>query len=241
LVPLGPRTGRVAGLEGAPARIDNEGNHMKNKLIKASLAGVAVAAIAAGGSTFSAWSDFDTLTGSHAGADQLTLKLGQPNSQNFDNMHLAPGVGGDYEFVVASRQGDTIPKASLTMALTNLVGHEDGCTSTHSEAAVDPNCADTTSEGEFIDQARIAVNVSAPTTNPNACDEPHGSAQSAISLRQFRDNTASNPLDLLHGATLAPGQYVCVAMGLNMPSTATNASQGDSANFDLTFYLNQVV
>ncbi len=217
---------------------------MKNKLIKASLAGVAVVAIAAGGSTFSSWSDYDSLTGSHAGADQLTLKLGEPNSANFDNMHLAPGVGGDYEFVVASRQGDTIPAASLRLALTNLVGHEDGCTSTNSELAVDSDCNDTATTGEFIDEARIIVNASTPSTDSDACSasHPRGARQGSISLRQLAANTSSNPINLLPaGTNLAPGQYVCVSMGLNMPISATNASQGDSANFDLKFFLDQVV
>ena len=94
---------------------------MKNKLVKASLAGVAVVAIAAGGTTFSAWSDYDTLEGSQAGAEELTLVLNEPNTQNFDNMKLAPGVGNDFEFVVASRQGQTIPNASLRLQLVDLI------------------------------------------------------------------------------------------------------------------------
>jgi predicted ribosomally synthesized peptide with SipW-like signal peptide len=214
---------------------------MNKKLMKGSLAGVAALALVAGGGTFAAWSDWDSLTGSHAGADELTLVLNEPNSQNFDNMHLAPGVGGDYEFVVASRQGDTIPEAKLSMALTNLVGHEDGCTSTNSEADADPNCADTTSEGEFMDEARIIVNASTPSSDPDACNSsahPRGARQSSISLRELRDNTASLPVDI---GTLEPGQYVCVSMGLNMPVDASNASQGDSADFDLKFLLEQVV
>ena len=217
---------------------------MKNKLVKASLAGVAVVAIAAGGTTFSAWSDYDTLEGSQAGAEELTLVLNEPNTQNFDNMKLAPGVGNDFEFVVASRQGQTIPNASLRLQLVDLIGDEDGCTSTNSEAAVDANCSDVNSEGEFIDEARINVNVSAPTTDPDACSgaHPRGSKQTSISLRQLRDNTAANPLNLLPtGDNLGPGERICVAMGLSMPTSATNASQGDSASFNIKFLLDQVV
>jgi hypothetical protein len=211
---------------------------MNKKILKGALAGTAVVALAAGGGTWSSWSDWNTLTGSHAGADQLSLVLGQPNSQNFDNMHLAPGVGADYEFVVASRQGDTIPLADLKLKLDNLVGHEDGCTSTNSEQLADPDCSNTATEGEFLDQARINVNISTPSTDPDACSgsHPRGQAIAPISLRSLRDNTAALPSQL---AQLAPGQYVCVAMGLAMPSTADNASQGDSADFDLTFVLDQ--
>ena len=213
---------------------------MNSKLIKGGLAGVAVVALAAGSTTFAAWSDFDTLTGSQAGADQLSLVLGEPNSQNFDNMRLAPGVGGDYEFVVASRQGDTIPLAKLSLALTNLAGVEDGCTSENSEAATGDDCTNTAGPGDFIDEARIIINASNPTTDPNACSSayPRGARQGVISLRDLRDNTAATPVTI---GNLAPGEYVCVSMGLNMPVTASNASQGDSASFDLKFLLDQVV
>ena len=218
---------------------------MNKKLIKASVAGAAALALAAGGTTFAAWSDFGTLTGSHAGADELTLVLGEPNTQNFDNMRLAPGVGGDYEFVVASRQGDTIPNATLRMALTDLVGYEDGCTSSNSEAAVDGDCNDTASSGEFIKEAQIIVNASNPTTNADACNStanPRGARQSVISLQDFFNKTATAPLNVLPAGTyLQKGQYVCISMGLSMPVGASNASQGDSADFNLKFLLDQVV
>ena len=216
---------------------------MNSKLIKGSLAGVAVVALAAGSTTFAAWSDWDSLTGSQSGADQLTLVLGEPNSRNFDDLKLAPGERGDFEFVVASREGETVTAADLRVQLTNLVGTEDGCTSTNSEAAVDPNCNDMTSEGEFIDQARIIVNASQPTTDlANACSDPRGSRQGPISLRALRDNSAASPVNLLDpGVTLGPGEGICVAMGINLPASADNATQGDSASFDLKFLLDQVI
>jgi len=217
---------------------------MNNKMLKASLAGVAALAVAVGGSTFALWSDHDTLTGSSAGADELTLILGEPNSADFDNMRLAPGVGADYEFVVASRQGDTIPTADLVMSLENLVSKEDGCTSTNSELDADADCNDTATDGEFDDEARIIVNASQPTSGDNACNSgvnPRGSRQTSISLRDLYNNRA-NPIKLLdEGVHLGPGESICVAMGLNMPATATNASQGDSASFDLKFVLDQVI
>ncbi|MEO9323903.1 hypothetical protein ABFT23_10455 [Nocardioides sp. C4-1] len=214
---------------------------MQNKLVKASLAGVAALAIAAGGSTFALWSDYDTLEGSQAGAEELSLVLDEPNSQNFDNMKLAPGVGNDYEFVVASRSGDTVPTASLKMALTNLVGQEDGCTSANSEADLDPNCWDMSSSGEFVEEARIIVNASAPSTDPDACSSAHprGARQTSISLAGLANKGQINLLPT--NDYLEKGEYICVSMGLNMPATASNASQGDSASFDFTFYLDQVI
>ncbi|HJQ88988.1 MAG TPA: hypothetical protein VJ820_16170 [Propionibacteriaceae bacterium] len=215
---------------------------MNNKLAKASIAGVAAIALAATGSTFASWSDFGSLTGSHAGADELSLVLGEPNSQNFDDLHLAPGVGADFEFVVASRQGDTIPAADLRMQLTNLVGHEDGCTSTNSELVDDADCNDTATSGEFVRDARMIVNASEPTTDPQACSSAHprGARQGLISLSDFSNATASTPINLLPAGTyLAPGEYVCVSMGIVLPKDANNASQGDSADFDLKFLLDQ--
>ncbi|MGH8965648.1 MAG: hypothetical protein ACRDXB_10020 [Actinomycetes bacterium] len=208
------------------------------------MASVAALAVATGGSTFALWGDWDTLSGSNAGADELSLILSEPNSQNFDDIHLAPGVGSDFEFVVASRQGETVPTADLRMFLDNLDGNEDGCTSTSSEIAVDGDCNDTATDGEFDDQARIIVNASQPTTDPNACDSslhPRGSRQGPISLRSLYDNRGT-PVNLLDpGVYLGPDQYLCVAMGINMPASANNASQGDSASFDLTFLLDQVI
>lgn len=212
---------------------------MNKKILKAALAATAVLALAAGGGgTWSSWSDWDTVTGSQVGADQLKLTVNESATSQFNDMKLAPGLRIDTEYVVANRTGTTIPLADLTMQLTNLVGHEDGCTSTSSEFAVDPDCNDTATPGEFIDEAMLIVNTTTPSTNPDACSLPHGNVQGPISLVDFRDQTASTPLAV---GSLAPGQYVCVAMGLSMPITATNASQGDSASFDLKFMLNQHV
>lgn len=216
---------------------------MNSKLIKASVASVAALAVATGGSTFALWGDWDTLTGSNAGADELSLILNEPNTQNFDDIHLAPGVGSDFEFVVASRSGQTVPTADLRMFLDNLDGNEDGCTSTSSEIAVDGDCNDTATDGEFDDQARINVNTSQPTTDPNACSSAHprGAQQAPISLRALYDGRGT-PISLLDpGVYLGPNEYICVAMGLQMPASANNASQGDSASFDLTFLLDQVI
>ena len=213
---------------------------MNRKILKAALAGTAVLALAAGGGTWSSWSDWSTVTGSQVGADQLKLVVNESTSSHFNDMKLAPGLRIDTSYVVANRTGTTIPVADLTLQLTNLVGHEDGCTSTSSEIAVDPDCNDTATPGEFIDEALINVNVTAPTTNSDPCTLNHGSIPGwpQMSLRAFRDLTATTPVPV---GSLGPGQYVCVALAATMPTTASNASQGDSASFDMKFMLNQHV
>jgi alternate signal-mediated exported protein len=209
---------------------------MNKKLVRGTLAGVAVIALATGGGTFAAWSDFDSVEGSQVGADQLTLELGEPNSAKFDNVKLAPGEGNDFEFVVASREGETVTSADLTMALADLVGEEDGCTSANSEKAVDNNCDNNNpnNQGEFVDEAVMTVNVSQPTTSSTPCSAARGGVAREVVLSELADRS----LDL---GTLGKGEAVCVGMGIRLPASATNASQGDSATFNLDFLLEQVV
>lgn len=207
---------------------------MNKKILKAALAGTAVLALAAGGGTWSSWSDWSSVQGK-GGADQLALTITHPGTQTFDNMKLAPGVGYDFEFVVANRTGTTIPLADLSMQLTDLVGHEDGCTSTSSEAAVDGDCGDLTSPGEFIYDGQLNINVSQPTTDPAACSSSHARGQ-LIPPTSLATLAGGAPVAI---DSLAPGEYICVAMGLTMPKTAGNASQGDSADFAMKFMLDQ--
>lgn len=218
---------------------------MNSKLIKACLAGTAAIAVAAGGTTFAAWSDYGVVDDNNVGADVLVLDLDEPNTQNFDKINMYPGGSGDFEFVVASRNGDAVPNASLRMALTDLVSNENGCAG-NSEADVD-DCA-TVGEGEFDDQARIIVNASNVIPNidsvSNACDSslyPRGARQSSISIRDF---FAGGPINVLPAADLnglQAGEGVCVSLGINLPVAADNAVQGDDVDFDLTFLLDQLV
>jgi hypothetical protein len=219
---------------------------MNNKLLKATIAGAATLVIAAGTSTFASWSDYDSLTGSQSGADYLQLNLSEPNSQDFDNLKLAPGVNKDYEFVVAGRAGETVPAASLEMTLADLIGVEDGCSNTNSEAAED-NCENTSNQGDFIDEAIISVTTSPVQVKGTAgwndpCGKDAGTRGSVpgavrVPLSQIEDVS----LDLLRGDTLGPDEKICVGMGIELPSTASNKSQGDSASFNLDFLLEQIV
>lgn len=218
---------------------------MNNKLLKAAIAGAATLTIAATTTTFAAWSDWDSITNNNVGADELSLVLSEPNTQNFDNLKLAPGVDADYEFVVANRTGETVPTASLTATLSNLVGEEDGCTSVSSEKAADNNCdnGNPNNPGEFIDEAVITYTVSKVLSEGDAgygapCTAPRGWVGATgykIPLSQIE----GDGIDVLNGDYLGPDDKVCVAMGIAMPKEATNASQGDSATFDIDFLLEQ--
>jgi predicted ribosomally synthesized peptide with SipW-like signal peptide len=230
---------------------------MKNKLVKASLAGVAAIAIAAGGSTYASWTDFDTVNGNKVGADELALNVGQYDDRALDDVKLAPGSGSDWEYVVASRTGQTVQKAELYLSMTDLVGKEDGCTSTRSEKEVDPNCGDKADGGDFVDDAVVTVHVSEPTTDlANACrakttvspvNPPSYTQFTRVTNVSLANFASGQPLNLLgldkdnKVATLAPGQGVCVKVGVQLPKAVDNASQGDSAKFNLRWDLKQQV
>lgn len=208
---------------------------MNKKLVRGSLAGVAVIALAAGSSTFSAWSDFDTIADNAAGADQLTLDLNKTGSQSINKFTLAPGVTNAKQFVVSSRTGDTVPTAALSVSMADLVGTEDGCTSTNSELAVDSDCANTSTAGEFIEEAEIRFYASVPKTDAaTACSSNTGSPVGG--WYKLDEVPASVAL-----GDLAKGESRCILAEVRLPVGATNASQGDSAAFDLRFDLKQNV
>ena len=229
---------------------------MNSKLLKASLAGVAALAVAAGGTTFAAWSDFDTVDNNVAGADVLALNLSGAVAP-FTGVLQAPGVGStiEREFVVASRVGESVPEATLRLRILDLLGIEDGCSS-NSEGfaeggvdAADPaaGCLDPLSEGQFPEESRVTISsTNVPTTDlANACNSglhPRGGRQGSISLRALFNNTAATPVNLLAaGQTLSEGEGVCVGIAIQLPVTATNAVQGDSAEFDIEYLLDQIV
>ena len=220
---------------------------MNKKILGSVAALVAVLALVAGG-TFAAWSDFDVYDNS-AGAEHLTLDVSNAVTQGFVQTAMAPGVNREFDFVVASRDGQVVPNAALTLALQNLVGTEDGCqgnSETLDDAGLCATPGSGASLGEYIEDARISINASSPTTDiANACNSglhPRGSRQGSISLEQLFNNTATTPVNLLTaGETLQPGEGICVAMGLELPVGADNASQGDSATWDFRYDLTQIV
>ncbi|TAL21270.1 MAG: hypothetical protein EPN99_07910 [Frankiales bacterium] len=230
---------------------------MNSKLIKACLAGTAAVAVAAGGTTFAAWSDFAVNEDNNVGADILSLAVNDSGTARFDKLTMHPGGSSEFESVVASRTGTAVPTASLKLTLENLLSEENLCASL-SEAVLDADCA-TVTEGEFDDQAIVTMNVSDPipsissvATPCNSTLYPRGNALSAngfsgaVSIKALRDASAVTPLDLLKngtpaGTVLNAGEGVCVAMAITLPVTADNAVQGDEVTFDLRFLLDQIV
>lgn len=109
---------------------------MNTKLLKASLATAAVIALAAGGGTFAAFSDFGNVNGNSVGAGFLKLDLG-PNGTGIaplDFGNFAPGSGTGRQIWVASNNGDSVPNAHLFITLKNLVDTAAPCSTSLGKA-----------------------------------------------------------------------------------------------------------
>ena len=224
---------------------------MNKKILKAALAGTAVVALAAGGSTFAAWSDFSEITGNDAGAGILKLQVDANAGSDFrfDHVKMAPGgIDMQRNVYVASNSGDSTPSGRLFVTLKDLVGHEDGCHG--GELGDDPACAVTTGDGQFVDDALLQVS-SYAVNSPGDCTQgyaPAGkivTAQHGGSLNWWKTQDAyeltgnGSTIGGVNRSYLAPGQGLCVSMTLGLAYGVDNASQGDSADFTTRFDLQQ--
>ncbi len=222
---------------------------MNKKILKATLAGTAVVALAAGGGTWSAWSDFQQVTGNETDAGHLVLNL--PGStgpiSNVGIHSIAPGQYRTIDYFLTSADLDGVPSADLSMVVKNLVDQENGCSS-NSESVADPTCGNAGDPGEFSGQAYMRVRYSDPATAAGAwnaalheCTIPvtHG-----VGVTEPDNNTTHYPRLASYTSpvalgTLQAGEGVCVRIDLGLDPNATNATQGDGSTFDLQFDLNQ--
>jgi hypothetical protein len=218
---------------------------MSKTLIKGLVGGAALLALA-GGSTFAGWSDFAVVSGNESGADHLVLEMNGTETNHFDDVKLAPGTTREQVIFITSRDGDTVPNASLWMTLENLVGEEDGCNG-NSEILVDADCGGV-NEGEFPAQANMYVQShKVPSTNPGACNDSAALYEArGFPFKPLRATSGDfwdgKKVSLLSaGETLQPNEGVCVRVSIGLPTTATNAVQGDSSTFDLRFDLEQIL
>lgn len=218
---------------------------MNSKLIKASLAGTAALALAAGGTTFAAWSDFAVNEANVIGADVLALDVAGNGTAKLDDIKMSPGGVIEREFLIVSRDGDAVPSADLSLTVQDLISRDNGCGS-NSEALID-TCEGEADLGEFEDQVNLKINVG-PAKTGNACavtsDMTNLLTANGIQGLQSLSALEDRELDLLihrSGAReLAPGHGVCVALILELPKDATDLVQSDSVDFDVRFDLEQV-
>lgn len=220
----------------------------KKKLVAGAVAGVAALALIGGG-TFALWSDFDTVEGNNLAAGTLVLDVGESTSLDMGN--LAPGENKATTLFIANRGDDTaaLQDAQLSATFENLRDIEDGCVS-NSEKEEDSTCGSGSgnNNGEFSEEAYLQLRVS-PAATAGQCAS--GSPKAWKKLADYFGTST----DL---GTLDPGQGICVKIEAGLPSGegnqspppgidaptlngATNASQGDSATFDVRFDLVQNV
>lgn len=212
---------------------------MNSKLIKGSLAGVAAVALAAGGTTFAAWSDFGVeSTGAGAGILKLDVSTRDGAGSTIKPFKLAPGQNKFQEFYLASADADNVPVGALTAKIENLVDSEDdlaACT-TNSESEAEGGPCGTV--GELSSQATVQVLVSDPVAGASSCPNTgiyHSTTPGGTGT------LAQQPAKTFSLGNLSAGQGICVRMEMSLPTSATNASQGDLVAFDWRFDLEQVL
>jgi predicted ribosomally synthesized peptide with SipW-like signal peptide len=225
---------------------------MNKKILKATLAGTAVVALAAGGGTMASWSDFQNIEGNQTGAGVLTLDVGPNHGSDFvfDHVKMAPGgLDAQRNVYVASNDLASTPSGQLYLSLKDIKGHEDGCDG-NGEAAADPSCSDTSGDGQFVDDAILQVS-SYAVNSPGDCTQSYAPASKVVtamyggSFNQWKTYSAHEltgngiPLGGVNRSYLAPGQGLCVSMQISLGYSADNASQGDDVSFTTHFELEQ--
>ena len=238
---------------------------MNKKLIKASVAGAAAIALAAGGTTFASWSDFAQVDDNSAGAGILRLDLTGGNTDSasigWDNVRMKPGGTEERVMYIASNDGDSVPKGKLKMTISDLLeteangfkadkvtpgtGLSDGslCTTLSEKVAEGGSCG---TPGEFLKEGIVTVRYSTPGVlpagvDPEACDNALSFPDDASTFYRLWDGEDKSPLNnkQFDMGTVAPGEGVCAIIEIVFPASASNASQGDTASFDMRFDLNQ--
>ena len=220
---------------------------MNSKLVKGSLAGVACLALAAGGSTFAAFSDFGTIADNSVQAGILKLNLNNQNGSaatplNFG--HFNPGHSFVQNVWVASSDSASVPHAKLSVKVENIRDFENGCGSANSEQAVDGTCSasndgDGTLGGELSPLLGTDMYAWRPGT-PGVCTSFPGAGDSGTTsiwhstpLKSTED--VSKEIGVLDG-----GQGYCVRIEQYLPGGTGNQVQSDGVKFDLRFDLVQL-
>jgi predicted ribosomally synthesized peptide with SipW-like signal peptide len=218
---------------------------MNKKIVRGSLAGVAVIALAAGGGTFASFSDWNSIGDNSVQSGILKLNLNNQNGSAaapLDFGHFNPGHSFVQNVWVASSDSASVPNAQLSMKVENLRDFENGCGSTNSEQSVDPTCAssndgDGTLGGELSPLLGTDIYAWKPAT-PGVCSNFPGTATTTSvwhsTVLKSTENI-SKPIGVLSG-----GEGYCVRIEQYLPADTGNNVQSDGVKFDLRFDLVQL-
>lgn len=240
---------------------------MNKKIVRGSLAGIAVIAIAAGGGTFASWTDSGSVNDNHVGAGFLRLNLnGQSGGVAPLNWgRLDPGGVNVRTIWVASDDGGSVPSARLKATFYNLDDQENSCSS-DSERRADPNNCDGNAartgelshilnvQTSYYPEASEAQCATYPTNPPGASDgydvffaslqgDLFDAASGAGHTYTLHEKDTTIPL------ILQPGDGICVGFRAHWPANPSaqvtapydndDVAQGDSMSFDVKFTLEQ--
>jgi predicted ribosomally synthesized peptide with SipW-like signal peptide len=102
---------------------------VNRKLVMGVVAGLAVIALPAGGSTYAAFSDFADVTGNSVAAGTLKLDLGPDGTGvvPLDYQKLAPDSYTGRTIWIASSDGDSVPDANLFVTFRHLIDTPAAC------------------------------------------------------------------------------------------------------------------
>lgn len=215
---------------------------MNHKLLKASIAGAAVIALAAGGSTYAALSDFGNITGNSVGAGFLKLQLNAgTGSQPLDFKSLAPNMNANQTVWVASNSGDSVPNANISLTFQHLVDTAAPCSTSLGKATADPGCTvtepgdvigGTPTEGHLSQMLSFRAAYYPSITDPQTCQTTapfHAPLNDILAGYPGNMNvaaTAGTPFQLkdLSGnpLVLQPGQGVCILIQASWPYSAAH-------------------
>ena len=208
---------------------------MNGKLIKASVAGAAVVALAAGGGTFAAWSDFGNVAGNSVSSGFLKLDLNAGHgSAPLDFSRLAPGMNSFRTIWVASNDGQSVPNANLTITFKNLQDTAAPCATSLGKATADAGCtvapddtiSGTPTAGHLSQMLTFQTQYYPQITDPQTCQATLATSYPSYNSilpadhpgDMFESATAATPylLKQADGTTplvLAPGKGVCIGIG----------------------------
>lgn len=218
---------------------------MNKKLVRGSLAGVAAIALAAGGTTMAAFSDWNSISDNTVQTGILKLNLSNQDGSAatpLDFGHFNPGHSFVQNVWVASSASDSVPNAELSMKVENIRDYENGCGSTNSEQSVDPTCTassdgDGTLGGELSPQLGTDIYAWKPSVAGVCGNFPGAASTVSVWHSTLLKNTEdqSKPIGMLNG-----GEGYCVRIEQYLPTKTGNDVQSDSVKFDLRFDLTQI-
>jgi hypothetical protein len=211
---------------------------MNKKIAQGALAGVAAIALAAGGSTYAGFSDWNTIADNKVEAGILKLNLNGDNGTAIaplDFGSFTPGRSWINNVWVASSDAESVPNAKLSVTVANIRDAENGCEGTNGEKAADNSCDAAGDVGELSRFLGTDMYAWKPTSAGNCAGELPGSNVSIWhSTNLFNTQGTTKPIGDLNA-----GQGYCVRIQQYVHRDVGNQIQGDGVKFDLKFDLVQ--